>query len=597
MQRDSELTGLEPIALPRREEVEQFAFDTSRDAILTLDRDLRIVCANKPALPFFDVLDEAALLGMPIGQMLDEASLSTLRALTEDAEPGKVSEETLLTAFRQDGVELAVQLRPMAFDAQDGRRYCVVFLRDMSAFEEHKAEVHDAIYTDRLTGLPNRETLTRKLEDALDPEKREGRRHLFMEIGIDQMRAINTTFGMDEGNQIIRMVGSRLCEHLTDCVMIARDSGDRFAALFEIPGGRSAEILTREIDSLLKRALADPFEFGGSRVSISATAGGVEIPLLANTPDMAVRFADVAYHEAKVKHRGDVYLLTPEDVARVQKTSAMVHRIRDALQMHEFYPVFQPKVDLRTGKCSAAECLIRWRTGSGELIPPGIFIPVAESADLIEGIGRFIFLEACAALQEWKSDPALSKLKLAVNISPKQIERSNFIDFVKNTLAIFEVPASALEFEITETTIANNPKATFAALDALNELGVSIAIDDFGTGHSSLGLLRHVPATRAKVDRVFLDGVPTDKTSNRMLRNIVNLMRDMDLVVTVEGIETEDVADYVGTLRCEEGQGYYFAKPLDKEQFEEFARQSAAAGEEPASSDVPTQLAALSRIK
>ncbi|MEQ8440350.1 MAG: EAL domain-containing protein [Alphaproteobacteria bacterium] len=553
------------------------AFNANHDAILTLDSDLRIVCTNKQALSFLQVDAEADLIGHSMGKLLDLASMNKFTDLCSRATEQPEKSGSLLTAIRRNGTELALHVRPIVYEAQDGHRFFVVFLHDMSEYEQFEAEFRDAIYTDRLTGLPNRETLSKRLDTALAPGSRAGRRHLFLEIGIDQMRAINTTFGMEEGNEVIRMVGARLCKYLEGCEIIARDSGDRFAALFEIPAGRSAEILARTIDTTLKHALADPFEFGGTRVSISATAGGVEIPLLASTPDLAIRFADVAYYEAKSKYRGDVYLLTPEDVARVQKTSAMVHRIRDALQMHEFFPVFQPKIDLRTGKCTAAECLIRWRTSSGEFIPPSVFIPVAESADLIEGIGRFIFLEACAALHEWKSDPVLSQLKLAVNISPKQIERSNFIDFVRNTLSIFDVPASTLEFEITETAIASNPKAIFAALHSLKALGVSISIDDFGTGHSSLGLLRHVPASRAKVDRVFLDGVPNDKTSNRLLRNIVNLMRDMDLSVTVEGIETQNVAEFVSTLRCDEGQGYFFAKPLEKDRFEAFAKESDAA--------------------
>ena len=209
------------------------------------------------------------------------------------------------------------------------------------------------------------------------------------------------------------------------------------------------------------------------------------------------------------------------------------------------------------------------------MVPPGQFIPVAESADLIEGIGRFIFLEACAAVQEWKRDPVLSKVKLAVNISPKQLERGNFVDFVKRSLETFDISPSSLEFEITETTLTRNPKVAFAAVAALQKMGISIAIDDFGTGNSSLGMLRDVMATRAKVDRSFLTGVPYDDKSNRLLNNIINLMRDMNLQVTVEGIETSEVAEYVKSLPCAEAQGYYYSRPLEKTAFEQFVQAAA----------------------
>lgn len=574
------------------EQVERLesVFHNSHDAIVTMNNRSEIVSVNKPTLTIFGYDSAEELVGQRIEILMNSNhSEHHARYVAEHINGHRQEREIMgrlrrIHAAKKDGSLFPVDIHVSDYEF-DGERYFVGFVRDMTGIQETEARIHKSLFYDQLTGLPNKETLNQSLETVLNGEFDESARFLLMEIGIDQMRAINTTFGMKDGNTVIRLVGERLAQALVPAEFVGRGNGDRFSGLFEIPSGMSAEALAEDIRDRMRAALSDPFEFGAARVSISVTAGGLEIPRLATDPGLAIRYADMAYYEAKKTHRGEVYLLSSDDVERVLQTSALVHQIRDALQMQEFFPVFQPKIDLATGACRAAECLIRWRTQEGRMIPPGLFIPVAESADLIEGIGRFIFLESCAAVQEWKTDPVLSKVKLAVNISPKQLERPNFVDFVSNTLETFDIPPSCLEFEITETTLANNPRVTFATVATLSEMGISISIDDFGTGQSSLGMLRDVVASRAKVDRAFLEGVPHNEKSNRLLRNIVNLMRDMNLSVTVEGIETAEVADFVKTLRCSEGQGYFFARPMEKTDFEAFVRDSAELPKLPAAAN------------
>jgi len=558
-----------------KDQLEQMVaiFQNSLEATLTADADLRITACNQAALALFGYEDVGELVGRDMSILMNDIHADRHQSRMDG--PGTVVATDLLGELRRihakkrDGQLFPVDIH-ISSHIMSGKRCFVASLRDMSESQDTESQIHRSLFYDQLTGLPNRETLMRSLDAILSDRIAGDARFLLLEIGIDQMRAINSTFGMEDGNTVIKLVGQRLSHALVPCEFFGRGSGDRFSGLFEIPKGGTAIKLAKSIESQLQKALADPFEFNQARVAISVTAGGLEIPLLATESAMATRYADMAYYEAKSGHRGAVYLLTQDDVARVLKTSAMVHQIREALQRQEFFPVFQPKINLSDNSCTAAECLIRWRTENGTMIPPGLFIPVAESADLIEGIGRFIFLEACAAVQEWKSDPVLSRVKLAVNISPKQLERENFVDFVRRSLETFEIPASSLEFEITETTLVNNPKVTFATVAVLREMGISIAIDDFGTGQSSLALLRDVVANRAKVDRAFLDGVPGDEKSNRLLRNIINLMCDMDLEVTVEGVETLAVASYLKTLPCAEAQGYFFARPQEKADFERF---------------------------
>ncbi|MDF1748112.1 MAG: EAL domain-containing protein [Alphaproteobacteria bacterium] len=551
----------------------------SHDAVVAFNEAKSIVFVNDMAVSMFGCHAEDDLLNHPIRSFLPEENLWYFNAekevsgneLTREVHYPHLSQ---VDARRADGLHFKVYVR-IGTHLVNGELTHFLFLRDQTIHHDLITGVDPSIYYDQLTGLPKREALLRSLDTVFESYVSQGRRFLMMEIGIDQMRAINSTFGMEDGNTIIRLVGDRLAKAMMKWEFFGRGSGDRFSVLFEIPKGSSANSSALEVQKVITDAFADPFEFGKARVAISATVGGLEVPFMADEPGKAIRYADMAYYEAKNRHRGEVYLLTEEVVSRVLETSAMVHQIREAVQRHEFYPVFQPKMSLPDETCAAAECLIRWRKEDGTMVPPGQFIPVAESADLIEGIGRFIFLEACAAVQEWKRDPVLAQVKLAVNISPKQLERGNFVDFVKRSLATFDIPPSSLEFEITETTLTLNPKVAFAAIAALQNMGISIAIDDFGTGNSSLGMLRDVMASRAKVDRSFLIGVPYDEKSNRLLNNIVNLMRDMDLQVTVEGIETSEVAEYVKSLPCAEAQGFFYSRPLEKSAFEDFVRSKA----------------------
>ena len=554
-------------------------FSQSHDAVIAIDDAQHIVFANQMAVSMFGWQTEGDLIDKPVRTILPgkNAWLSGFdKGKDSDVDPSdsRSSHLSQVVACRADGAHFNIYLRAAEHPVQ-GNLIHYLFLRDLSLPHDLNLAADNSVYYDQLTGLPKREALIHCLNTIYTQYVAQDRRFLMMEIGIDQMRAINSTFGMEDGNSIIRLVGDRLAKLMCKWEFFGRGSGDRFSALVEIPPGETAAIQVLEVQKVIAAAFEDPFEFGNARVAISATAGGLEIPLMADEPGMAIRYADMAYYEAKNWHRGEVYLLTEEVVSRVLETSAMVHQIREAVQRHEFYPVFQPKMSLPDETCMAAECLIRWRKADGTMVPPGQFIPVAESADLIEGIGRFIFLEACAAVQEWKSDPVLSKVKLAVNISPKQLERGNFVDFVRRSLETFDIAPSSLEFEITETTLTRNPKVAFAAVAALQKMGISIAIDDFGTGNSSLGMLRDVMATRAKVDRSFLIGVPYDDKSNRLLSNIINLMRDMNLQVTVEGIETSEVAEYVKSLPCAEAQGYFYARPLEKPAFEEFVQATA----------------------
>lgn len=547
---------------------------TANAVVITDDRG-EIVSVNAAAMALVGAVSDGDLLGRSV-----DILLGRFQGLTDKGTAGKPSARGFnmlcekaqpLKFVKSDDAVASVEVS-VCDSVLSGKKYCVATIRDMTESLEIERKVKESLYVDRLTGFPNKEALQLRLEKLLDPGNHLAAHFLMLEIGLDQMRMINTTYGSEAGNMLIQEVGTRLSETLRPYVFFGRGSADRFQALVEINGDDTAETLFRRLSNGISDAISGPFEVNTARVAVSLTTGGIEIPRLATDSGHALRYADMALYEAKQNHRGDAYLLTGEDVARVRELSSMVHKIREALQKQQFFPVFQPKIDMETGVCTSAECLIRWRTETGKLIPPGLFIPIAESVDLIEGIGRFIFLESCAALKEWSTDPDLKHVKLAVNLSPKQLERDNFISFVERTLDTFDIPASSLEFEITETTLANNPDVTFDRVRELTTMGVSVSIDDFGTGQSSLGMLRDVGATRAKVDRAFLQGVPEDYRANRLLGNIINLMRDMNLPVTVEGIETKEVADFVKTLRCSEGQGYYFAKPMEKADFEAFVR-------------------------
>ena len=547
-------------------------FHNSHDGIICIDGTSTIIFVNEAVVDMFGYANEMDLVGQSVEMLMNahqgaqHGSYVTRHMAGEDVPI--MNRLRRLRARHASGHLFPVDIHVVQVEAE-GAPYYVGFLRDMSEIEAKEHELHRLLYYDTLTGLPNTKSVERFLDEFFATAQDD--RLMMALMGIDHMRSVNFTFGFEVGDAVFKAVGERLRRAASNAVFFGRLEGDQFVAFFDLDGADARE-LAQSIDDRITEALSYPVEADQARVTVSITAGFIPIPDLAETTPLVLKHAEMIYGEAKRKQRGGHMVLTEGKLRDLSETAALTHRIRDALQLQEFFVVVQPKVDLTTGRCTAGECLIRWRQADGTFVPPAHFIPVAENADLINNIGQFVYSEACGFLKRWQADPVESQWRLAVNLSPRQLEKPAFTQSVTKVLYLLGVSARQLEFEVTETALANSPASAIAVLEELREIGFEIGLDDFGTGYSSLSALRFLPIDRVKVDRSFLKDFETERRSYDLVRNTIALAKDLGLKVTVEGVETEETAHKLSLLGVDEAQGYYYSRPVSLAEFEAFAR-------------------------
>jgi len=344
-----------------------------------------------------------------------------------------------------------------------------------------------------------------------------------------------------------------MCGCIRDSDIVARLGGDEFAIVqvaFERPADATA-LATRLIE-----AVSAPYQLDGHQVVVGTSVGIAIAPGDGTSPDQLMKNADLALYRCKAGH-GNIYRFFEAEMdARMQKRRALELDLRRALANGEFTLNYQPIVNLKTGKITACEALIRWNQPERGLVLPLEFVPIAEETGLIVSIGEWVLGRACADAVEWPDEVAV-----AVNVSPVQFKAADFVHVVKNALTKSRLPASRLELEITELVLIQDSDGALAMLHQLKELGVSVAMDDFGTGYSSLGYLRSFPFDRIKIDQSFIRDLSKNKQSLAILRAVVGLGSSLNIVTTAEGVETQNQLEILQTEGCTDVQGYFFSPP------------------------------------
>jgi EAL domain-containing protein (putative c-di-GMP-specific phosphodiesterase class I) len=278
----------------------------------------------------------------------------------------------------------------------------------------------------------------------------------------------------------------------------------------------------------------------------------------------AISAAYSALKKAKFNHRGGYFTYSEEMSQDLTQRVNILNSLRDALKADEFYLVFQPQLDLKTDKVIGLETLIRWVNNKGEFIAPSVFIPIAENSGMIQAIGRWVFENSCKNLAKLH-EQGFDDLSISVNVSAAQLKDPEFISFVETTLQAFNVEARYVDIEITETLAMEDIEYCISIIDGLKQVGVHVSLDDFGTGYSSLAYLQRMNLDRIKVDRSFVMQIGQSLTSERIIRSIINLGKQLELDILAEGIETADQENFLKNVNCDSAQGYRFAKPMDYE--------------------------------
>lgn len=444
---------------------------------------------------------------------------------------------------------LSWTVQPMA----DGG--AVVLLEDITERRNAEARISHLARYDDLTALPNRVSFRDEIERLLAVARHSERLSALLFVDLDQFKQVNDTLGHPCGDQLLCAVANRLREMLRPEDFVARFGGDEFVVFQQdINAAEDAAALARRI----VERLSERYRIDNHLVEIGASVGiALTSPEVDLSADTLLKNADMALYRAKADGRGTFCFFRDEMAATVEARRILELDLRKALANEEFELFYQPLVNLKSGKITTCEALLRWNHPVRGTVSPVDIIPVAEDMGLIVDLGRWILRRACMECMKWPEG-----VSVAVNFSPQQFHQRDVLSEIRYALEVSGLPAHRLEIEITESSLLRNTQLTHDILSQLHALGVRISLDDFGTGYSSLSYLHNFPMQKVKIDRSFLEGIETDRPLT-LLRGVARLSADLGMSVVVEGIETNEQLELIsadGTVS--EGQGYLFSRPV-----------------------------------
>ena len=432
--------------------------------------------------------------------------------------------------------------------------------------KQAKETKHQALH-DALTGLHNRSYFRERVEQAVVHGKVGGERTCLMLIDLDRFKEVNDTLGHHNGDQLLRQIGTRLKNELRESDTVARLGGDEFAVLLRDVADTTQIVRTAE---RILTCLKQPLFFMGLTLDVGASIGISLFPDHARDVDSLLQRADVAMYVAKETHSGYEFYTADRDQNSLRRL-ALGSELSKAIQNKEVILYYQPKADMRTGKIIGVEALARWQHNYRGIVPPDEFIPLAEQTQLIRPLTINLLDEALRQSAVWSKKGI--NLKIAVNLSSRNLLDLTLPEEVARLLQKWQVEPSQLELEITESTIMADARRALTVLSTLNGMGVGLAIDDFGTGFSSLSYLKRLPVKEIKMDKSFVMKMAMDENDAAIVRSTIDLSHNLGLRVVAEGVETEAIWNQLTTLGCDLAQGYFLNRPVPPEDLEVWLRE------------------------
>lgn len=460
-------------------------------------------------------------------------------------------------------------------DAQGDVSHYVLGYLNITELVLAREHLDHLAHHDSLTGLPNRVMLIRELNRALARSRFAASSVAVILLDIDSFKTVNDSLGHHIGDHLLNAVAERLRAHIRDSDVIARVGGDEFVLVLEsLKDPQGAERVAAKVMAAFDAA----FEVSGHSLYLSPSIGISLSPGDGEDAETLLRNADTAMYAAKAAGRSTYRFYSRDLTLAAAEQLAYDNALRTALAKGEFVLNFQPVIGLRDGRMVAAEVLLRWHSETLGSVSPDEFIPKAEASGLIVPIGDWVLSQAIAQAARWRAQ-GMPHLRIAVNVSMRQLDRGGFDQRVFALLGEHGLPADALEVEVTESVLADQGSESpiIRQLQALRERGVSVAIDDFGTGYSSLARLQKMPVDRIKIDRAFISGNDSGAEPSRAIaRAIAAIAAELGLSLTAEGIEDASHASFAQLLGCDEVQGWWFGRPATAEVFERQLRASAS---------------------
>jgi diguanylate cyclase (GGDEF)-like protein/PAS domain S-box-containing protein len=456
----------------------------------------------------------------------------------------------------KDGRILEARSRPQQMSSRVIGR--VWSFRDVTERQQTEAQIRYQATHDLLTGLPNRLMYDEKLAIALAQSAKHGTQLAVMFLDLDRFKLINDTLGHAAGDLLLQAFSQRIAAVLREEDTLARWAGDEFTLIVPHIRGTDGAIAVAE---KIMEALKPEFMLEGHLLRVTSSIGIAMYPTHGEDSETLLKNADAALYRVKEAGRNGYNLYNSAINSDASARLTLESHLHRALERQEFALYYQPQVNVVTGEILQMEALVRWNHPKMGLIPPTQFIPLAEETGLILSLGEWVLRTACAQNRAWQL-AGLPPIRVAVNLSAQQFKQPRLMEMIKQILQETGLNPSALELEITETTVMNNVEVTKKILNELHAMGVSIALDDFGTGYSSLSYLKAFPFHTLKIDRSFVCDVTTDPNDKAIVAAIVAMAKVLNLKLVAEGVENETQELLLRSLGCEEVQGYLFSRPV-----------------------------------
>jgi diguanylate cyclase (GGDEF)-like protein len=429
-----------------------------------------------------------------------------------------------------------------------------------------QAKLDRLAHFDTVTHLPNRHYFHERLRLAVTHSINFDKLMAVVFVDLDNFKLVNDSYGHDVGDQQLRAVADRLTSALRSGDVVCRLGGDEFALILEhLSDLEQAALICEKI----VRQLSQPLCIENHDIVVSASVGFATCPADADKPETLLRFADAAMYAAKGAGKNTWRHFEPKMAQQSTLRLTLENQMRIGLQECQFEVHYQPQISMETGTVCGLEALARWNHPERGYIIPAQFIPVAEESGQIQALGEWVMRTACEQIVVWEQT-GMARLKVAVNVSVRQLAQANFVEQVMAILTETACPPDLLEIEITESMLMQNPEKTCAMLDRLRKFGIGIAIDDFGTGYSSMAQLKHLPVTKLKIDKSFVDDIAKNASDQAIATAISTLARSLQIRILAEGVENQEQVEVLRHAGCHEFQGYYFSRPLLGSQVVEF---------------------------
>lgn len=557
-------------ALKQREEVlalNASVFMNSSEGIVICDGDCRILSVNRA---FSDITGYAAaeVLGHPPSLL---RSGQHTRAFYRDlwrqiSRTGRWRGEILKR--RRDGEPFLARLTISLVRDPDGhvRHYYGIF-HDITQRKQAEARISQLTHHDALTGLPNRVLLRERIESGLVQARREQEALALMFIDVDRFKYINDSLGHQAGDALLVEMASRLKQALRPQDTVSRMGGDEFTLLLPQMDAEGAAYLAQEIIA----RISAPCQIDGMALIVTPSIGIAMFPGDGQDVDALLQAGDTAMYRAKAAGGANFQFYKLGMHLSASRTLQLENALRWALERHELELHYQPQIDLKTGRVTGCEALLRWKRPELGMVSPAEFIPIAEASGLILPIGEWVLRTAVAQSRAWQGAGQPPSV-MAVNISAVQFRQTQFPELVRAVLDEAGLEAGRLELELTESVVSADPEGAIRIMEQLDQLGVQLSVDDFGTGYSSLSYLKRFPIDKLKIDQSFVRDLGSDPGNALIVSGVIALARSLGLRTIAEGVET---AEQVATLTregCDEVQGYWHARPMPADQYERWLR-------------------------